>query len=120
MAQLYYCKTHYDCEPPVDINPLITRRYPQGKILVLCARDGMVKRISKLSFAEYPEINVAPIGWWEFKDYGLIDQYSHLISTEILDNDAVVIIGRDRIDPIFHSLLKAVEFLFCEKLTPAA
>lgn len=124
MASLHYCNTNYDCKPPLDMNPLILRRYPTGSILVLCAREGIVKRITQNSqlmpYNQYPDQSIVAIGWWEAQDYGLINSQCHFESHDLLSQDAVVIVGKNRIDPMFHGLLKAVEAVFCSRLMPAA
>lgn len=124
MASLHYCNTHYDCTPPLDINPLILRRFPEGNILVLCAREGMVKRISHGAniwpYNQYPDQSVVALGWWEAQDFDLVDSRGYLHPEDLLAQDAVVIVGRDRIDPMFHGLLAAVEDVFCVRLMPAA
>lgn len=121
---LYYCNTNYDCKPPLDLNPLILRRYPTGNILALCARDGMLHRINNnmdlWPYSEYPEQSIVGVGWWEAKEFGLVDARGRFEPHDLLSQDAVVIVGKDRIDPMFHALLEAVEAAFCAPLTPAA
>lgn len=110
--KLYYCNTHYDCHPPVDINPLILSRHSQSKILALCAREGMVKRISKqdrLPYSQFPSATIHAVGWWDMQKVGLVTPQGYLATDQLLCYDVIVIVGRNRIDSIFSKLLKAVE-----------
>lgn len=109
MTRLFYCHTHYDLKPPVDINPLILQRYPTETILVLCAREGMVKRIDKMKAAPdypYPKQTILALGWWDLK--------GEISATLVLECDVVVVVGKDRIDKKFLPLLYEVEQLLCK------
>lgn len=112
--KLYYCNTVYQFNPPQDINPLILELYHNGHILALCARDGIVARINKFVQTKwyqdkYPNQILTFYGWWEAITMGLISKDGKLIKDELNSHDAVIIIGRNRIDKMFHPLLRSVE-----------
>jgi len=123
MTRLHHCNTHYHIDPPVDINPLILERYKTGKVLALCARQEMVKRIDTLMNTDdfYPNIHLVAYGWWDAKDMGLVDkdEPNDLQLHELLSYDAVAIICRSRIHQAFLPLMREVEdFLICESSPP--
>jgi hypothetical protein len=103
--KLYYCNTHYTTSPPTDINPLLLQRYPNHKMLVLCAREPMIKRIDALCLPR-----VLCVGWWDLEEAGLFER-GFLCFDELYSYDVVVIIGRDRIDNSFCSILKQIEHI---------
>lgn len=114
MAKLFYCNTIYKHVPAQDMNPLILAKYRDGQILALCARDGMVTRLSNFIQSDwylenYPDQVLTPYGWWEAQTMGLVDERGRMMKSELNAHDAVVIIGRDRVDKLFHPLMKAVE-----------
>lgn len=103
MTKVHYCETNYSHEPPIDVNPLIWQAYPKGKILILCAREGMKKRIKSLQ-----KENIDIVGWWELDKYNLVI-YNCLNREKLLSYTTVVIIGRNRIHEIYRKLLNLVE-----------
>jgi len=111
MTRLFYCNTNYNAKPPVDINPLILQRYRSAHILVLCARDGMVKRIAKMTSEDsypYPHQHVLAYGWWEAEEMGLVVN-GQIDSKELLSYEVIVIIGKDRVPPKLSYLVDQVE-----------
>ncbi len=89
--KIYFCSTHYNTLPPVDINPLILRLYPTGQLLAICAREGMKLRIDKMtSSSTYQGPKIDTIGAWELDKAYRLSAY-----------DAIVVIGKGRIDKQF-------------------
>jgi hypothetical protein len=105
LPKLYYCETHYNCNPPVDINPLIIQRYNNYKILVFCPREQVLVRVCRLNLP-----NLLAVGWWELEDIGLVKN-GFLDKEELYYNDIVVIIGKRRVDITLMPLVKQVESL---------
>ena len=78
MKRLYYCKTHYNVDPPVDINPLILEAGKDLNIFAICARESMVRRIDKmLDRTSY--FFVFPRGIWEIQDFE-VDLFTNTIT----------------------------------------
>ena len=97
MSKLYYCCSMY--EPVIqDINPLILLAHPKDDILIICARDGQEIRLNK-----FPDHRITVASWWEPWDFATEEK--------LLNFDVVVILDRDRIDPIFYPRLEVVEKL---------
>jgi hypothetical protein len=89
--QLYYSETNYDVVPPKDINCsllLYNRR-----ILAICTRQGMIDRLAKLG--------ILAIGIWEISE----EAFKSIMGI----SDIVIVIGRDRIHPIFEDKMKHIE-----------
>jgi hypothetical protein len=93
MLKVHYCDSIYN-KPIQDLNPLILLAYPDKDILVICAREGQQIRLSRLA-----KITVA--SWWDH------DQFND--EDKLLSFDVVVILDRDRIDPLFSDMLSWVE-----------
>jgi hypothetical protein len=111
MPKLYYCDTNYNTNPPTDINPLILQlhHHKSDNILALCARETMIKRIEKIyenPFNFDCEANIISLGWWDLKDEAVLGV--------IFECNAVIIIGKKRIDKKYHKLLYTVENLLCK------
>ena len=106
--KLYTCSTHYDTSPPTDINPLILQLHEDGKILVLCARDGMVTRIRKrIKEPDYlkPFQEIDCYGLWDLTK----DNYEDIVGHRALLNyTAVIFVGPERIDPSFKPLVNTI------------
>jgi len=116
MPRLYYCNSIYKYKPIQDVNPLILQKYKDGQVLILCAREQQSKRIAKmLSSEEYPYLDqvVIAYGWWEAEKMGLVNAKGTLDKSELCSYDAVVIISKARIDPLFYPLVESVE-RFCK------
>jgi len=94
--RLYYCNTIYKTEPPSDINPLILQKYRDGRVLVLCARDGQKARIQRQKL-----IGITAFGWWDPQVQGKAINFSAY--------NAVVILDKKRIDASYQDLLEYVE-----------
>jgi hypothetical protein len=72
----------------------------------------MIERINKmLDEREAPDGWVIPCGWWELEDIGLM-LGDVLMQSRLMEYDAVVIVGRDRIAKRFHSFLHMIEDAF--------
>jgi hypothetical protein len=106
--KLYTCSTHYDTSPPTDINPLILQLHEDGKILVLCAREGMVTRIrNRIKEPGYLNAfqEVDCYGWWDLTP----ENYDQIVGSKaLLSYTAVILIGPERIDPSYKSLVDTV------------
>ena len=107
---LYYCETNYFTKPPQDINPILLQLFPNGLYLVICARDGMVKRINKfMATSNSFDCVIVPQGIWQLYDYiNILDDY-------LFSFDCVIVLGRNRISPVFHHLLQKIEHCFNAK-----
>jgi len=81
-------------KPICDLNPLILQAYPNKEILVICAREGQQIRLSR-------KANLTVASWWDNEIFNDTDKLNSF--------DVVVILDRDRIDPIFHAMLSWVE-----------
>ena len=111
--KVYYCNTIY-CKPISDINPLILQKHKRDRILVLCAREGQVKRITTmLCNPEFAHLDILHYGWWDADNMGLLDEDGSINYQDLCIHDLLIILDRRRIDALFHSLLVAVE-TFCE------
>lgn len=114
MTKLYYCETHYNIKPPMDINPLLLRLYKNNKMLVICTREGMKTRIEKFKRSdEYhgPE-ELSVCGIWELEKAGLIEE--GVFIKDIFETyDAIVIIGRERAHDSYKPLLRMIENVLC-------
>jgi len=93
MPKVHYCDSIYN-KPIQDLNPLILQAYPGKDILVICAREGQQIRLSR-------QANLYVASWWEPEHFNDINK--------LLSFDVVVILDRDRIDPMFHNMLSWVE-----------
>jgi len=106
--KIYSCSTHYDTSPPTDINPLILQLHEDGKILVLCAREGMVIRIRKrITESGYlkPFQEVHCYGWWDLTG----ENYENIVGSKaLLSYTALVLVGPERIDPSYKPLVDTV------------
>ena len=97
--RLYYCDTNYDVSPAQDLNPLLPQLYQGRALLALCAREQQVIRLQKLVESNlYGTCKVVALGWWELEAAGKITDYN-----------AVVIIGKNRIHPLFWHALEKVK-----------
>jgi len=122
MTRLFQCNTHYGIDPPMDINPLILEKYQRSRVLVLCAREQQCQRIYKLmqDVEFYPDMHLVAYGWWEAEKMGLVDM-DELCYKEVASYDAVIVLNRNRIHPLFAPLLEEVEELLeCKLLLPEA
>lgn len=121
MTRLFHCNTHYNTKPPTDINPLILERYKRSKILVFCARKGMLKRISKMISDlkyPYPDQKIMSCGWWE-TDLFEITKGGEVDLIKLLAYDVIIIVGRERIDKSFLPIVESIEKLFiCSQPDP--
>ena len=123
MPRLHYCNTIYDYNPIQDVNPLILQRYFDGQVLVLCAREGQVTRVNKMLASNdysYTDQVVLCYGWWDVSNMGLFLPTGELVPDELMSYDAVVILDRHRIDPIFLEILDVVETACKTLLSPRA
>lgn len=93
MPKVHYCCSNYD-RPITDLNPLIPQAYPRKEILVICAREGQQIRLSRKKLLTVGS-------WWDADMFNDTDK--------LLSFDVIVILDRDRIDPIFHDMLSWVE-----------
>lgn len=109
MPRLYYCNTIYKVDPPSDINPLILQKYKNKHILVLCAKEAQVIRINILiknrDYVDY----ITHYGWWDIENNELVNDYGIIKTFELERYDAVVILDKRRIDPMFYKYLGQVE-----------
>jgi hypothetical protein len=114
---IHYCNTHYDISPPIDINPLILQRFSDKVILVLCARDGQVKRINNLTVRN-PDLTVIPCGWWNLQEFQIFREGK--INRDVLNTfDVIVILDRTRIHKTFMPHVEELEeILKCSLPTP--
>jgi hypothetical protein len=72
-----------------------------------------IEKMTKRSDYPYPEQTVLAYGWWEEADVKLLTGRSGSLDVSFISqHDAVVIVGRERIDPTFHPLLHLVERYF--------
>ncbi len=107
MTRLFYNDSILDCEPPVDISPLILQLYRGKKILALCPREGILYRIKTLPNESKFGCQIDCVGWWELDSVA----YSNLI-LRLDDYEAVVIVGKERVDRSFWELMEHFEALF--------
>ena len=94
MLKLYYCDSIYG-DRIQDLNPLIPQAYPKKDILIICAREGQQIRLNK------QQGNFVVASWWDAEQFNDIHKLQSF--------DVVVILDRDRIDPLFHKMLLWVE-----------
>lgn len=88
--RLFYSDTNYGLYPPQDISPIIPL---QPRILVICARQGMIDRLSKLG--------ILAIGIWEISEKAFMS---------IMDiSDTIVIVGRKRVHSNFEEKISHLE-----------
>jgi signal recognition particle GTPase len=116
--ELYYCNTHYNTFPPVDINPLLLRKYSNEKILVICARQGMIKRIdnaSQVRAETYPKQSVVTCGAWELETKGLVTPQG-VNRIRLSEYDVIIVVGRTRIASQFIPQIKKIEQVLCRSL----
>ena len=115
--RLFYNTTIYGRTPIQDINPLVLQKYCKGQILILCAREGSVKRIAKMvndPLYPYDDQVLLAYGWWEADKMGLITKGYELDKANLNAQDAIIILNQHRVDPLFSSLVKRVE-KFCSR-----
>lgn len=108
VPRLHYCTTFYPDEGcPVDISPLLYQLYRGQRLLVMCAREGMVKRLLSLTPDQTHGCQLRALGWWDLdpEDYGKL-------LTSLMDYAAVIIVGRDRIADEYLKLAQHFEGLF--------
>lgn len=89
---VFYCNTHYDLDPPIDLNPLVVQAFENKAILVIAARDRQISRVSD-SLANN---QTTVCGWWNLDE---------IITTpdDIYQYDIVVILNQDRIHKVYRN-----------------
>ena len=108
MSKLYFCETHYNSKPPIDINPLILQRYKNNNICALCAREGTKIRINKLrNLGLIPNVK-GIYGIWELKYEDFLLENGCL--KDYIKNmyDVFVVIGKNRVYKEYSFLLKKI------------
>lgn len=113
MTILYQCETHYDQQPPIDINPLLLHLYKKNKMLVICTREGMKTRIQEMRVKnDYVGPELVVCGIWELDKCGLFEE-GVLIRSILESFDAVVLIGKNRAHPAYQPLIHFIENTIC-------
>lgn len=100
---LLYSDPDYNYLIPIDIAPSLLTDLLGNKILIVCAREGMIMRLnsclSQNPLYQGQEFDV--MGIWEVK----LDNIAKLVH----NYQKVVIVGKSRIHQIYLDELKAVE-----------
>lgn len=110
MSKLYFCNTHYNVRPPVDINPLILQRYNRqdDKICVICTKEGSKIRINKLrSQGLIPQVK-GIYGIWEIKYEDFLNSDGTLKSYIKNLYNVFVVINQERIYKEYSYLLSKI------------
>lgn len=110
MTKVHTCETHYNVKPPVDINPLLLQVYgKKDKLLVLCAREGMVQRISMMKENDgYKGPKLEVVGVWDAIDKEIFVNGKANVAL-LKKFNAVVIIGKSRAYEGYKAILDSVE-----------
>jgi hypothetical protein len=104
MTRLHYCSPNYEVSPPLDINPLLLRLYEGKNVLIVCAREGMYYRIQRaINSDNYYGTRIEIRGIWEE------DKTQTFNRGLVTSFDAVIVIGRKRIDESYEKIMKAIE-----------
>ena len=110
MSKLYFCESHYNVKPPIDINPLILQRYngKQDNICIICTREGAKIRINKLRNLGVLSHVKGVYGIWEirYEDF-LLEDGSLKPYIKNLYN-VFVVIGRNRAYKEYSYLLNKI------------
>ena len=118
MPIIHYCNTNYNVSPICDLNPLLFERYKRHTFLVICAREGMVTRIQgrEHEITTFMQ-SITATGWWNLMDNNHVDDEGNIDREFLAGFDVVVIVGKDRIDERYKSIVESVEKL-CSKFRP--
>lgn len=100
-----YCETDYNAYPPTDIDWFTLQQLRDKKMLIICSRKGMAKRLRKL-LNENPHIKAELVPVWEFHK---LTTNGKLDLDKIYSNDVCVIVGKDRIHEVYKPLFDIVE-----------
>lgn len=93
-------------DPPIDVNPLIWRRFHDKSLLIICARDAIKKRVLEAldeQCQQYKQLSARVIGVWELQN---------LIIQEALFYNILVVCGKSRVNSLYVKKLEELMSLF--------
>lgn len=111
MRRLYYCYTNKNIDPPIDVNPLIYKAFPDCKILVLASCEEERDRI--VAFVNQDEKligKVSCIMWNQLFSIGLITSENTIDMEKLLEWNIIVVVNKQNlICETYLSYLKSID-----------